>query len=261
MAEKRIVFTTCLNATELALTRAGSNPGSHMLVTRSAPADQSANTPENTDMDPKAVARLIATSASWDDVTRSHYAGLSEDAQVAFLERTADEQKTEAAEAKRKVDEAASAEAARKAGVTEGELALQRKLDEKDSRIAALEAKDAERSLMDVARSDDFKGYPGGAEAVAVALRNVAGQPEVVQTTVRDALKQAATAARATGMTLGHSDISDVTRGAVEAARKRIDDATDALVTERKIERSAAWEKVTEDPKFAADVALVSSVQ
>lgn len=258
---KRTIFTGCVKATELALTRVGSNSGAHALVTRSAPNAAQSNTPENTDMDPKAVARLIATSASWDDVTRSHYASLPEDAQVAFLERSADEQKAEATEAKRKVDEAATAEAARKAGVTEGEMALQRKLDAQDAEIAALKAKDAERSLLDVARSDDFKGYPGGAEKVVEALRNVAGQPEVVQNTVRDALKQAAAAARATGMTLGHSDVTDVTRGAVDAARKRIEDATDALVASRNIERSVAWERVTEDPKYAADVALVSSVQ
>lgn len=259
---KRTIFTSCIRAKELALTPVGSNPGAHALVTRSAPdAAQESNPSENIDMDAKDVARLIATSASWDDVTRSHYAGLNEDAQVAFLARTPDEQKTEATEAKRVTDEAATAEAARAAGVTAGELALQRRFDEQAAEIAALKAKDAERNLMDVARGAEFIGYPGGEDKVVEQLRAIATLPVETQKVIRDGLALAASTARGAAQVFGHSNVSDVTRSESEAASKRIDEAATALAAKRNIPHDDAWLKVIEDPAFATDVALVNSVQ
>ena len=205
----RTVFTRCIKAKPLALTPDGSNPGAHALVIRSAP-EGAAQTPahqqnssETTEMDKAALFRSTRAVALMDEVTRAYFGGLDEEKGTAFLERTPEEQKAEAAEAKRVADAAASADAARAAGATEREIALQRELDDLKARDVARTAKDAERDMIDLSRSKDFDGFPGGEVKVLETLRSIAGLTPAQQEPTLALMRSQAEMAKKTATLLG----------------------------------------------------------
>lgn len=255
----RTVFLECMKANPLALARNGSNPGAHALAVRSAPEIKTPET-KSSETDDMSTLNAFRALVAMDDVTREYSQGLDDAALETFIARTAAEQKEEAHAAKRAVDDAAAAEVARTTGKTERETELERQIAELRTQNVARAAKDAERDMRDVARSADFKGFPGGEDAVVERLKGMSGMNEATRAIFMNDMKAQAAGARRTSTIFGDTTATDVNRTEADAARARVDTAAKTMATERSIPFADAYEQVIESRDFANDVAIISQV-
>lgn len=201
------IFRGCAEGREIAMTRKGSNPHTAVLVAKNAPtpATPAATPPENLDMTPAEVAKTMKTMMSFDDVTKTYFVGLSEDAAVAFLAKSADDQKAEATAAKAAADKITAEAEAGKTGKTARELDLEKRLNDQQAVIDTLKSSQVERDLEKRAR-EDFAGFPGGHEAVLPLLKSFAKLPDTDRVAAEAVLKAQALLAKRAGAEIGFSE-------------------------------------------------------
>lgn len=220
-------FTGCKEAKEISLVRAGANQHAHVLITKAKKTSATADQPENHDMDAAEIAKAanaaVAKMVTWNDVTKAYYAGLAEDAQIAFMAKAAPDQKTEAETAKAAADaEAARAEAVAK-GQTEKEAALEKRMAGIEAENAELKkaAKDreAEVEIEKAAADPAFAGYPGGVEALKTVLKGAKTIDAAAgNTAMVDVLKAQAQMARTTQTVRGLWTENDLSKSAPKTA-------------------------------------------
>lgn len=210
------VFQGCIRGDEIARVRKGSNPLTSDLVRKSAPQDPAPPTPpENADMDAaelaKAQRQAVTTLLTMDDVQKSHYLGLDEAAQTAFLAKGAAERKSEADTAKSLKDrETAEADAA-KAGKTTREVELEKRLADQGAEIEVLKGKSADAEVEKRAR-DEFDGFPGGVAEVVPLLKAYAKLPEADRKASEAVLKSQAAFAKTAGANIHLMSDDEVTK-------------------------------------------------
>lgn len=266
-------YEGCVQAKEISLCPkslgGGANQHAHVLMLKSLNGGQPVAKPlEKTEMPAAAAAATAPTAADlqkaalanvnkilgFGEVTKAHYLSLDEDGQVAFLEKSKEEQDKIATEAKEAADRAAAEAEAAKSGVTPQMLELQKSNQRLTSELEALKAKDVQRDLEKRA-NDEFAGYPGGAAAVVPLLKAYATLPEDVRKASEDLLRAQAKAARESTSVFGGRSEEDMTKA--QGAAKRIEEAAKALATEKNISYGDAYEMVVEKAEFAADVAAL----
>lgn len=254
-------FEGCVEAREISLTRKGANQHAHVLIRKNASGKPGAQPKlETSEMSTPAEIAKAATAAavkivSMDDVTKSHFLGLSEDAQVAFLEKSAEDQKKEAEAAKAAADKAAVEAEATKAGTTAREAELQKTLETQRAEIDALKAARAEDVITKRAETE-FAGYPGGAKAVLPLLKAYAKLPEDERVASEAVLKAQCTLAANSSTGYGARSEEVVSKAA--AAKTRVEEAAKALAAEKKCSYDEAYELVIEKREFADDVAALN---
>lgn len=252
---KRTVFLECMTAKPLALCRAdgarlgGSNPGAHALAIRSAPGGEQQQQPSasETDMDKKDLFRAVSALALMDEVTRAYFAGLDEDKGTAFLERTADEQRKEAHDAKNAADAERARTEALASGATEREIALEREVAELRAKDVARDAAEAERKLIDLSRSKDFDGFPGGEEKVLETLRSIAALTPAQQEPTLALMRAQASQARTTAQLIGTpqrtaEEMPATTRVQTEAERRAKEGGISVERAMLQMSREPAWQ-------------------
>jgi hypothetical protein len=256
-------FIGCAKAGPLAMTPVGSNPGAHALVikTPTNPSDPS-DPPENDIMSLKNLQRV----ASMNDVTKSYFVGLDETKGTAFLEKSAEDQDKEAAAAAEVAKKAKDEAAAKEAGVSTEVLKAQNEAAEARKEVAdlkkALADKETTNEVEKTALSDDFKGFPGGKDALVPALKTAFGLDEAARKPMLDALKAQAAFARSTTAIVGKTaeEIAKSAPATVEV-RKAADErakANNTTVDQEifKMSKEPAWrpsiEKMHEETAAAA---------
>lgn len=262
-------FEGCVKAKEISLTRKGANPHAQVLVLKTAAGPAGTTQPENSTMTEAEKAAAAATAAAevqkaalkigtaialMDDVTKSYFVALGEDAQVAFLAKSAADQKTEADVAKAAADKAALEVEAAKAGKTAAQLETEKSLVVANTRIEDLEKRLAEQDIEKRAATD-FAGYPGGATAVVPLLKSFAKLPQAEREAAEAVLKSQCELAKASTVTYGARTDADVSKAA--SAKKKIEDAAKAYAAEHKCSYGDAYNTITEKPEFADDVAAI----
>lgn len=227
------IFQGCIEGREIAMTRQGMNTKDNkalttVLVAKSAPTPPAPAPatipPENLDMTPAEVAKTMKTVLSFDDVTKAFYVGLPEDAAVAFLAKSADEQKTEAHAAKTATDKVVAEAEAAKAGKTAAEVELQKRFDAQTAEIELLKADRVDRDIEKRAR-EEFDGFPGGVTAVVPLLKAYAGLPADVRKASEEVLKAQCTFAKTAGRNFGltDEDVAKAMPATAELERKAAD--------------------------------------
>lgn len=264
-------FEGCVQAKEISLCPkslgGGANPHAHVLMLKSLNGGKPvATTPtEKTDMSGAAaqptaaeVQKIALANVNkimlFSEVAKSYYLGLDEDGQLAFLEKSKDEQEKLASDAKEAADKAKAEEEAKKAGTTTEVLELRKSNDEMRKELDALKAKDVDRDIEKRAAAE-FAGYPGGTAAVVPLLKAYATLPEDVRKASEDVLKAQAKAAREATTVFGGR--SEEEMSAAHGASKRIEEAAKALAEKDKIPYGDAYEQIVEKAEFAADVAAL----
>lgn len=268
-------FEGCIQAREISLCPielgGGANPRAHALVLKSV-ASMAKTQPENTAMstEPEKAAAAAAQTAAINkaallqttaiaamtDVTKAHFLGLPDpDAQLAFLAKSADEQKTEAEVAKAAADKVALEAEAAKSGKTARELELEKGQDDLRAQIETLKAKQVQSDLEKRATTE-FDGFPGGTVKAVERLKSIAGLPDADRVAIEDLMKAQALAAKANMLTYAGRTEEDITKAA--AAKVKLDEAVKSyMAANPKVSETVAIEKVSEMPAFAAEVALV----
>lgn len=251
----------CTEAHELSTCKQGANQHAHIILRKSMtpPENPQPVVTEKTDMDAVAIqkaAKAIALKlASLSEVAKSYVASLDDAAQDAILEKSAIEieavAKSAADEAKRMADE----EEARKSGKTPEFIELQKSNQALRQELDALKAKDAIRDIEKRAATE-FAGFPGGPVEAAKQLQDIAGLPEDARKRVETMMKAQCQTASAMLKGIGIATEQDLTKA--QTAQKRLSDAVDAYVVEKKVSRSVAVEKVSELREHAADVEAVT---
>lgn len=228
------VFQGCVEGREIAMTRKGANPHTQVLVAKTAPDVPVTTTTEPTDMTPAEVAKTMKTALAFDDVTKAYFLGLAEDASVAFLAKSADEQKAEAATAKAAADKVIADAEAAKSGKTQADIDLQKRFDAQQVELDALKADRVDRDLEKRAR-DEFGGYPGGLPVVLPLLKSAAKLPEADRLGVESVLKaQSDFAKRAGGQIgLGEDEINKAAPAQAELVKKAKEVAAEKHVSEQ----------------------------
>lgn len=241
-------FVGCKKAKEVSLTRNPAQPLATVLIRKSAEDP----TPENDDMSVKNLQRV----ASMSDVTKSYFAGLSDEAATVFIAKSYEEQDKEAADAKKAADDAAAKAAAdaevqknRENGVSEEVAALRR---ENEVLKARADASDLEREVEKTLSDSRFKGYPGGDEKlrdVVKAAFKVGGE---AKTLMLDQAADIAKAALATGGERGSRSEHDIAREAPKAHEvfKEADERAQKNGTDRNVEIA----KMSSEPAWADKV-------
>lgn len=254
-------FEGCKQAKEISLTRKGANQHAHVLVKKTlgagaGPANQPE--PEKTPM-PQAAATDVAKTAlsmtlaiaKMCDVTKAHFFGLTEDAQLAFLEKSAEEQKAEAEAAKAEKDRKEAEAEAAKSGKTVEVVALEKRLADQDEIIKSLQAKQLDGELEKRAATE-FAGFPGGVEAAVAKLRDISKLPEASRKGFEDMMKAQCDLAKSTTAAFGVRNDVDVSKA--EGSKVKLVDAAKALAAQKSISPRDALEQITEKREFAADV-------
>jgi hypothetical protein len=263
-------FEGCIQAREISLCPielgGGANPKAHALVLKSMAAP-AATQPENTPMPTEAEkaaaaaqtaainkAALLQTTAiaAMSDVTKAHFLGLGDpDAQLAFLAKSADEQKAEAEAAKAAADKKALEEEALKSGTTPQVLELMKSNSDLRAEVEALKAKQVDADLEKRAATE-FDGFPGGVAAVVPLLKAYAKLDEPARKVSEDMLKAQAAAAKGMTKVFGGRTEEEVSKQA--GAQQRINEAVEKYAGENKVSKEIALQKVSELPQFADDV-------
>ncbi len=222
-----VKFLGCKKAAPLAVTRVGANPGAHVLIkkTKGAPAPESETTEMNDAEAAKAQAAAVSKILGMNDVTKAHYLALGEDAQVAFLAKTADEMNAEAATAKTAADTAAAAAVAAAAAATADTAAVAKSVTDLQAENAVLKAR-LDTADLEKRANTEFDGYPGGVDAVLPLLKAYAGLPEAARLASENVLKAQAKAALDSGVTVAKR----VSNSAAAAATTQIEDAAKKLM-------------------------------
>lgn len=237
-----VKFIGVKEAKPLALCQQGANPHAHVLMTKTRKS-QPTPVPEITDMN---IAALKAI-ALMNDVTKTHFAGLADDAATAFLAKTLAEQTAEAEAAAKAAKDAETEKAAKLAGKSANEMALEKRLADQDETIAALKAKDEEREIEKRAAAE-FAGYPGGVPAAAEMLKSFKELPEATVKNLEQGMKDRIEANKTLTRTIG---LSDAEKTAIMPATAKIDAAAKALAVEKKINYHAAYLELSEDKAWA----------
>lgn len=207
-------YIGCKKAKEISLTRDPAQPLATVLVRKSA-GDP---TPENDDMNVKHLQRV----ASMSDVTKSYFAGLSEEAVKTFLEKAVEDQDAEAEAAKKASDDAAAKakaeEEARKTkeGITDEAVKALR--DENEVLKKRLDERDRADEIAKTCREERFRGYPGGEEELRKAVTAAFGADEEVRKTLLAQAEQIAKMASMTGQELGTRNERDIARSHPKSA-------------------------------------------
>lgn len=265
-------FKGCVQAKEISLCPkslgGGANPHAHVLVLKSLgggadPKTETPKMPTQAEMDAAAQtvainkAALMQTTAlaRMDDVTKAYWLGLDgADAQLAFLEKSAEDQKTEADAAKAAADKKALEEAAAKSGTTPQVLALEKSNGELQIEVAALKAKQVTTDLEKRADTE-FKGYPGGSAVVVPLLRAYSTLDQPAREASEAVLKSVAAATLQVTRAFAGRTEADVSKA--ETAKARIDKAVKELAASAKISEGDAYERVIGMAEFADDIAAL----
>lgn len=255
-------FEGCVEAKEISLVSVkrggGANQHAHVLIRKRA-ADPAAdgNQVENTEMPTqaeitKAALAMTVAVAKMDDVTKSYWLALGEDAQTAFLEKSATDQKTEADTAKAAADRKVAEAEAAKSGKTVEFVALEKSNSELRAEVEALKAKNVESEIEKRADAE-FAGYPGGSVAVVPLLKAYAKLDPEARTASEAVLKAQCQTASAMTKALGGRTEEQVSKA--DAAKSRIEKRAKELATEKSMSFDDAFIAVTELREFAEDVA------
>lgn len=230
------LFQGCVEGREIALTRKGVNPHTAVLIRKSATtATSTAQTsPENTEMKTEDLAKAVNVLLSFDDVTKAHYVGLTEEAQVAFLNKSATERKTEADAAKAASDKTALEAEAAKSGKSAKELELEKSLEKANAAIADLQKSRVEDDIAKRA-STEFGAFPGGAEKVIPLLKSFAKMPEADRLAAEAVLKAQCDFAKQAGSNVGITvdDLAKAHPATAELKAKAIEIAKATGVSEQ----------------------------
>lgn len=226
----RIVGTKA--ATELAITRAGANQHSHVLLRKSmvqpTAAPDPATQPGNPDMDLAIIKRV----ASMNDVTKAHFTGLNDADATAYLAKSAEDQDKIAAEAKKAAADAEAAKAKAAPATTtvdtakadEQIAALTKTVGDLTEVVKGLAGQIESRGVeSEVAKAmlGDFKGFPGGVDALMPLYKAASEQKdETTKKALMDALKSSAAMARMTGSGFGLTSDPDFVAKAMPATAK-----------------------------------------
>lgn len=262
-------FEGCVEAKEISLCPkslgGGANPHAHVLVLKTLaggkPTERKtektmsgAAAPSTADVT-KAALAVANKIASMNDVTKAHYLALGEDEQLAFLEKSSEEQATVAKEAKDAADKKKMEDEAAKAGTTAEVVELRKTNATLTEQVEKLLAKDAERDLEKRADTE-FAGYPGGSAAVVPLLKAYAKLPDDVRKASEELLKKQCQAAAVVTRSFGAATEADVSKAA--AAQQRIEAAAEKYATDHKVSKAVALEKVSEMREYADDVAAIA---
>lgn len=245
----------CKVAKEISLTPQGANPGAHVLIRKSLaePAPQQpAQTPvveDSTNMDVK-IAKRVATM---NDVTKSYFGGLDDDAATAFLAKSAEDQDKEAEAAKAEKTRLEDAEKAAKEGKTATEAALQKSNEDLRKEVETLKARDAERdataAIEKAAADPAYDGFPGGKEAVAETLKSIKGLDEASQKRITDGMKAQASLAKRMGGEFGELSEDEIAKTA--PATTKINEMAKALSEKDGIDFNVAKANLARNPQHA----------
>jgi len=165
-------FVGTRKAKEISLTQTPANPLAQVLVTKNNPTDQPS---ETDDMDVKLLQRVATMS----DVTKSHFAGLADEAAKAFLAKPTADQDAEAAAAAAEIAKS-EAEAKAKADAdiskrAESDEVVKSLLGQVKDLTEVIKGLQSDKTLDAQAADPAFAGYPGGTEAVKALLKTTDG--------------------------------------------------------------------------------------
>lgn len=266
-------IAACLEAHELTSCKQGANEHAHMILLKAmkGPKDKSSASPQPSgdpampDLDAAAITKaateqatsMIAKTILWNDVTKAHFGALVGEAQSTFLAKTAEEQNAEAAAAKKVIDDAITADAAKAAGVTAETLELRKTVATQSEQLKALQDKDAERDLQKRA-STEFDGYPGGADVLVPLLKSAAGLPADQKKTFEAGLLATAVAAKASTAQVSLTvDEVNKTMPASAEIEKVASERAEANGTTAAVEKA----KMASEPAFSAKMAKAMEEQ
>lgn len=264
-------FEGCKEAKEISLVRRGANQHAHVLVRKHAASTPDAvqpqpETTQMTDAEKKAAAeaqaaevRKIALAqtnkiAAMSDVTKGYYLGLDETAQLAFLEKSAEDQAKEAETAKAAAEQKKLEEEAAKSGKTPQLLDLEKRFEAQRQELDAMKAAQVDRDLEKRAETE-FAGFPGGTAKLVPLLKAYAKLDPEARTASEEMLKAQAKLARESTIARGGRTEEDVSKA--DASKTRIETATQELMKSASLSHADAWERIIEKREFAEDVAAL----
>lgn len=250
------IFQGCVEGREIAMTRKGMNslnakPLTTVLVTKAAPAPKKApkadDPPEKNEMTPAEIAKTMKTALGFDDVTKGYFVGLGEEASVAFLAKSTDDQKAEATAAKSAADAKVAEVEAAKSGKTAAEVDLQKRFDAQSAEIEILKARAVDQDVEKRAR-EEFSAFPGGVEKVVPLLKAFAKLPDAERTAAEGVLKAQCEIAKNAGARLGYSEdeINKAAPAHAELAAKAAE-----LAKSEKVTVAIAKARILQDPEHA----------
>lgn len=272
-------FEGCVEAKEISLCPVkrggGANQHAHVLVRKNAdPSGGPQHKPENKTM-PAALtdAEKAATIAARDlevskialaqtnkvvamsDVTKAYYLALDETAQLAFLEKSAEDMATEAKTAAEAVEKKRLEDEAAKSGKTIEVVALEKRLTDQDEIIKGLQAGQAE-SAIEKRADTEFAGYPGGSAKVIPLLKAYAKLSEEDRKASEAVLKAQCKTGAAAMLTFAGRTEADMNKAA--SAQQRIDAGVEKMMKDNPgMTKGNAFIAVTELAEFAEDVKII----